>query len=76
MHPTRSKAVANGALAWHVDSSVGARVSKYFYGTNCSIGYDSDNKDHKERTPYIDEDGEQLVQWAWSGILVKVGGCS
>lgn len=69
----RVKAVANGALAWHIDTTVSSRVSKYHYGTRVQIPYQKDNKEFQRRNPYVDLDGVEYVNGAWSGIVEKVG---
>ncbi|KDQ57912.1 hypothetical protein JAAARDRAFT_193396 [Jaapia argillacea MUCL 33604] len=66
-----TKAVANGALAWYVDNSVGARVSKYEYGTDAGILFDEKCKDSKGRSPYTSPDGIARVANAWNVILPK-----
>ena len=67
------KAVANGALAWHIDNTVSSRVSRFHYGTMIRVPYDKDDKDHEGRISFKDLDGEEYVSGAWSRIVAKVG---
>ncbi|KZT20036.1 hypothetical protein NEOLEDRAFT_1182864 [Neolentinus lepideus HHB14362 ss-1] len=66
-----TKAVANGAIAWHVDDSISARVSKYHYGVNILIPYDPACAESKKRSTYMGRTGNVLVPQAWSCILPK-----
>ncbi|KAJ7117906.1 hypothetical protein C8R43DRAFT_1091104 [Mycena crocata] len=67
------KAVANGALAWHLDSSVDSRVAKYHYGIQIRRTYDENDPNCVERaaTKYKAMSGEMCVSQAWSGIVKK-----
>ncbi|KAJ7280218.1 hypothetical protein C8J57DRAFT_1058266 [Mycena rebaudengoi] len=65
------KAVANGALAWHLDSSVGSRISKYHYGITIGIPFNEADQEHKNRPTYKNLEGIVTVWWAWSGIIHK-----
>jgi hypothetical protein len=67
------KAVANGALAWHIDNTVSSRVSRFHYGTRIRVPYDKDDKDHKGRMPFKSLNREEYVSDAWSRIVAKVG---
>lgn len=68
------KAVANGALAWHLDSSVGSRIAKYHYGISCRILYDPHNPEHQERASqkFLGKDGLWYLYGAWAGVVNKV----
>ncbi|TFK51568.1 hypothetical protein OE88DRAFT_1801563 [Heliocybe sulcata] len=66
-----TKAVANGALAWHVDDSVAARVSKYHYGIEVHIAYDRTCKESQGRSTFRCRAGDERVHGAWSCILPK-----
>ncbi|KAJ7021478.1 hypothetical protein C8F04DRAFT_267963 [Mycena alexandri] len=67
------KAVANGALAWHLDASVGARVAKYHYGTNMMVPFDPEDPEHCEegRKKDLGLDGGQYVHGLFSSIVKK-----
>ncbi|KAJ7207969.1 hypothetical protein GGX14DRAFT_634628 [Mycena pura] len=67
------KAVANGALAWHLDSSVGSRIAKYHYGISCRIPYDHHNPEHQERASkkFLGLDGLWYLDEAWAGVVNK-----
>ncbi|KAJ6491572.1 hypothetical protein DFH09DRAFT_1377208 [Mycena vulgaris] len=67
------KAVANGALAWHLDSSVASRIAKYHYGISVRIPFQATNSDHCERAPQkaLGRDGKVYLHGAWSTIVKK-----
>ncbi|KAJ7641484.1 hypothetical protein FB45DRAFT_358285 [Roridomyces roridus] len=67
------KAVANGALAWHLDGSVGARIAKFFYGINIRVPYKAESADHRERQhlTITGLDGTPYLHMVWSGIVKK-----
>lgn len=66
------KAVANGALAWHIDSTVSARVAKFHYGIMIGIPHAEGDEDMVGRPTCQDLDGSVRVNNAWSSIVVKV----
>ncbi|KAJ7912524.1 hypothetical protein B0H13DRAFT_2232477 [Mycena leptocephala] len=68
-----TKAVANGALAWHLDSSVGARIAKCHYGIPIRVPFKESNSEHceKGRRKALGIEGEWYVHDAWSGIVKK-----
>ncbi|KAF7328904.1 hypothetical protein MVEN_02520100 [Mycena venus] len=68
-----TKAVANGALAWHLDSSVGSRIAKCHYGISIWVPFDEKNAEHCEqgRVKTIGLDGEPRIHGVWSGIVKK-----
>ncbi|KAF7361376.1 hypothetical protein MSAN_01170400 [Mycena sanguinolenta] len=66
-----TKAVANGALAWHLDSSVGVRIAKYHYGIAIKVPFSSDNPEHRDRPTFMDLSGVQCVSGHWSSIVKK-----
>jgi hypothetical protein len=68
----RTKAVANGALAWHVDNSVTARVNRCHYGISLSGPYDPMDKEHEGRSTRKDRYGSLIVSDMWNSILPKV----
>jgi len=67
------KAVANGALAWHIDNAVTSRVSRSHYGTTIRVNADKDDKEQNGRKVWESYNGKQHVSHAWSGIVEKVG---
>ncbi|KAJ7302369.1 hypothetical protein DFH08DRAFT_74471 [Mycena albidolilacea] len=68
-----TKAVANGALAWHLDGSVGSRVAKAHYGLSIKVPFDEANPEHCEegRQPIIAVDGLPYIHDSWCGIVKK-----
>jgi hypothetical protein len=69
----RTKAVANGALAWYVDNPISARVSKFHYGVEVNVPYNPRLPDMAGRVPFRNKQGELRVENAWHGIVAKVG---
>jgi hypothetical protein len=69
----RSKAVANGALAWFLDNSVTTRVNKYHYGVSIGIPYVAHDPEMEARPRYMSPSGEWRVNGAWSSVVKKVG---
>ncbi|KAJ7485160.1 hypothetical protein B0H11DRAFT_1152421 [Mycena galericulata] len=67
------KAVANGALAWHLDSSVGSRVAKYHYGIEIRSPYNENDPAFVERaaSKFLSLSGEWRIAGAWSSIVKK-----
>lgn len=70
----RNKAVADGAVSFYLDHSVKTRVSKFFYGTDCSALYREEDPDHKSRShlTFSGVDGRKKLDQAFSTILPKV----
>lgn len=70
----RNKAVADGAISFYLDHSVGARVSKFSYGTNCNRSYNHSDIEHAQRSSsiYIDLNGQQRIPNCFDVILPKV----
>ncbi|KAF7361375.1 hypothetical protein MSAN_01170300 [Mycena sanguinolenta] len=68
-----TKAVANGALAWHLDSSVGARIAKYHYGISIKVPFKPDNPEHSGRPTFTDLAGVKCISGGWSSIVKKAG---
>ncbi|KAK6977910.1 hypothetical protein R3P38DRAFT_3120844 [Favolaschia claudopus] len=68
-----TKAVANGALAWHLDSSVSSRIAKYHYGISVRVAVDEGDPEHRNagRTRFTGLDGVHYVHGVWSGIVKK-----
>ncbi|KAF7291486.1 hypothetical protein MKEN_01483100 [Mycena kentingensis (nom. inval.)] len=67
------KAVTNGALAWHLDSSVGSRIAKYSYGIQVQVAYDETDADHRARSAqkFLDHDNSEQISGVWSEIVEK-----
>ncbi|KAJ7471922.1 hypothetical protein FB451DRAFT_311117 [Mycena latifolia] len=67
------KAVANGALAWHLDSSVASRIAKCHYGIKIMVPYDSTDPEHLERVGEKTQsiDGKWYICTGWSSIVAK-----
>jgi hypothetical protein len=76
MGRTRTKAVANGALAWYLDNSVTARVNKYHYGCEIFLDYTPDNPNLAGRTVYMHHTGKEIVYGGWSTIISQVASCT
>jgi hypothetical protein len=68
----RTKAVANGALAWFVDNPVSARVCKYHYGIEVATPFDPNASEMKGRDVFKSKEGELRVDNAWHCIVAKV----
>ncbi len=67
-----TKAVANGALAWHLDNNISARVARYHYGIEVREPYDEQNPEMACRVAVLDQyDGRQMVYGGWSCIVEK-----
>ncbi|KAF8638101.1 hypothetical protein AX17_002441 [Amanita inopinata Kibby_2008] len=68
-----NKAVAEGAVSFHIDHFVSTRVSKFTYGTEVSIIYNSNYQEHSARKPssYIALNGQREIPGAFSVILTK-----
>ncbi|KZP16338.1 hypothetical protein FIBSPDRAFT_794606 [Athelia psychrophila] len=67
-----TKAVANGALAWHIDNAVTSRFARYHYGVEIRATHDPANKEHEGRETYPDpHDGTARILNVWSGIVKK-----
>lgn len=67
------KAVAEGAVSFHIDHFVSARVAKFTYGTNFSVRYTPSRPEHVKRSYKIFKnlDGNDLLPNAFSSILAK-----
>ncbi|KAJ7675457.1 hypothetical protein B0H17DRAFT_1182843 [Mycena rosella] len=68
------KAVPNGALAWHLDSTVDARIAKFHYGISIRHPYDENDPDCLERAAnkYKGMDGKWYLSQSWSSIVKKL----
>ena len=72
--PSRSKAVANGAVGFILEQYVKERISKYTYGTCVERHFNPQNMEHIRRQPsaYIDFFGNRIVRGGFTSILAKV----
>ncbi|PPQ88112.1 LOW QUALITY PROTEIN: hypothetical protein CVT25_014697, partial [Psilocybe cyanescens] len=68
-----NKAVADGAISFYLDRFVGARVSKYAYGTNLCPLFNPEDPEHIARLAQkiIQLDGRTLISGAYDVILPK-----
>ncbi|KAL4068706.1 hypothetical protein V8B97DRAFT_2024646 [Scleroderma yunnanense] len=68
-----NKAVADGAVSFHIDNLVSSRVAKLTYGTECSVPYDSTNPEHRARQKkvYRGPSGMLAVPKAFGSILTR-----
>lgn len=71
-----TKAVANGALAWHLDSIVSSRIARYHYGVGVHAFHNEKDPEMAHRPAYTDHlTGARMVTNAWSCIVGKVSRC-
>ena len=70
----RNKAVAVGAISYYVDHLVTGRISKFTYGTPCSIPYEPFNPEHvrREYKSYFDPLGKKRVPDSFATLLLRV----
>lgn len=69
----RNKAVAEGAVSFHVDHFVKARVAKYSYGTDAAVLLNPFNEEHICRLHLASKDMNGLLRLqGFSVILPKV----
>ncbi|KAF8606716.1 hypothetical protein BDV93DRAFT_553197 [Ceratobasidium sp. AG-I] len=66
-----SKAVADGAVIWSTTSSVTSRASRFSYGIETSIRYDSRSSEHRGRRTYVCASGQRQVSGCWGQIVEK-----
>ncbi|CAA7260321.1 unnamed protein product [Cyclocybe aegerita] len=69
-----NKAVADGALSFYLDHYVTSRVSKYTFGTDVSVDYNSFNEEHVKRRGKVFRhsiSGELRVPGGFAVILPK-----
>ena len=69
----RSKAVADGAVAYYHDHNVSVRVARTTFGTECSVAFDRTNPAHLRRAHSVIHlpSGQRLPE-AFDVILKKV----
>jgi len=70
----RNKAVADGAVSYHIDHFVSARVAKFSYGTQSNIPFDSSDPEHRARSHlvYTDLLGHKRIRNHFCVVLPKV----
>ena len=70
----RNKAVADGAISYHIDHLVSSRVAKLTYGTDCSVPYNPSDGEHRARQKniYRGPSGQLALPNAFASILTKV----
>jgi hypothetical protein len=71
---SRNKAVADGAIYFHLSHLVSVRVSKHTYGIECRIAYNSNDPEHhaRRRSAVRDAAGDLMLTGVFSPILRKV----
>lgn len=67
-----SKAIAHGALSWHLRSGVRTRIARLHYGAEVQILYDPNDPEMVGREKYMDPKGNWRVRGAWQEIVRKV----
>ena len=69
-----NKAVAVGAISYHIDRFVKGRISKFAYGIPYSVLFKRSDPEHKKRKNkvYVDELGDKRVPDAFDTMLPKV----
>ena len=67
-----SKAIAHGALSWHLHSGVQTRIARLHYGAEVKILYDPNDKEMFGREKFMDAKGDWRVRGAWQEIVRKV----
>ena len=70
----RNKAVADGAVSYHIDHFVRSRVAKYSYGVEVNTAYDASNPEHLSRPHYVFTNltGHKRIKGFFDVILRKV----
>ncbi|TFY59589.1 hypothetical protein EVJ58_g5686 [Rhodofomes roseus] len=68
-----SKAVAEGALWFHLDHFVSARIARYAYGTSVRTLFDVSQPDHMERKAkaILGADGTAMLRGVFSEIIPR-----
>ena len=67
-----SKAIAHGALSWHLYSGVRTRIARFHYGAEVQLVYDPNDPEMAGRDKYMDPKGHWRVRGAWQEIVRKV----
>lgn len=68
-----NKAVADGAVSYHLDHFVRSRVAKYSYGVQATMPYDPSNPEHMTRRHFVYTDltGRKRIRRFFDVILRK-----
>jgi len=68
-----NKAVADGAISYHIDHLVSSRVAKLTYGTECSVPYNPSDTEHRTRQKniYRGPSGQLALPNAFASILTR-----
>jgi len=68
-----NKAVADGAISYHIDHLVSSRVAKLTYGTECSVPYNTSDSEHRARhkNMYRGPSGQLALPNAFASILTR-----
>ncbi|KAF8606719.1 hypothetical protein BDV93DRAFT_468293 [Ceratobasidium sp. AG-I] len=66
-----SKAVADGALIWSTVGSVTGRASRFSYGIEICVRYDSRSSEHRGRKIYTCDSGHRVVHGQWGLVIDK-----
>jgi hypothetical protein len=69
-----NKAVADGAVSYFIDHLVSSRVSRFTYGTECSVPFNPFDMEHRARQKDVfrSASGILALPRAFSSILTKV----
>ncbi|KAF9222352.1 hypothetical protein BS17DRAFT_767970 [Gyrodon lividus] len=69
----RNKAVAEGAVSYHIDHLVSSRVARFTYGTECSVPFDSSDTEHRARlkSVYRGPSGQLALPHGFGSILMR-----
>ncbi|KAF8840354.1 hypothetical protein BDN67DRAFT_1011543 [Paxillus ammoniavirescens] len=68
-----NKAVAEGAVSYHIDHLVSSRVAKSTYGTECSVPFNPFDEEHRARkgSVYRGPSGQLALPNAFGSILTR-----
>ncbi|KIJ66155.1 hypothetical protein HYDPIDRAFT_152023 [Hydnomerulius pinastri MD-312] len=68
-----NKAVADGAVSYHIDHLVSSRVAKFTYGTECSVPFNPYDPEHRTRQKavYRGPSGQLALPNAFGSILTR-----
>ncbi|KIK93923.1 hypothetical protein PAXRUDRAFT_785589 [Paxillus rubicundulus Ve08.2h10] len=68
-----NKAVADGAVSFHIDHLVTSRTARFTYGVECFHCYDPNLAEHRERgrAQFVGPSGHVMLPKGFSSILVK-----
>ena len=69
----RNKAVADGAVSFHLDRLVSGRAARFTYGTGCNVSYNEFDSEHTSRRSMAFEGfGGLELPYGFEAILTKV----